>query len=131
MVLEMKKPVGSGVAEGGLTTASVKNPEGLEEMGSWGRETSRRQRFSLGLWNQPQRIRWRAGRGPLPPGRGSFGAEKGRVMDWRKGCHVEMTPQLLPPQVSQRSHTALNRAQQPLEGACSIFLPLQARRRPV
>lgn len=57
MVLEMKKPVGSGVTEGGLSAGSVKNPESLEEMGSWGRETSRRQRFSLGLWNQPQRIR--------------------------------------------------------------------------
>lgn len=65
MVLEMKKPVGSGVTEGGLSVGSVKNPEGLEEMGSWGRDTSRRQRFSLGLWNQPQRIRWKAGRGPL------------------------------------------------------------------
>ena len=57
MVLEMKKPVGSGVAEGRLNGGFSLEPRGSGGDGQLGKGV-RRQRFSLGLWHQPQRIKW-------------------------------------------------------------------------
>lgn len=79
--------------------ASLKDVDGLKEKGSRGRETET-VKVSSGTVDShsKEKMESRQGASGTLPGGSGFDSERERVLDWRAGHQVEMTPQLLPPQ---------------------------------